>query len=118
MRVGVDQQGQQHLRRERRLARMAQLVAGLEPAQVHHRHRVDDQVNDVVFRQPVHHVGWEQKGLTSFRCAKVVRHRSIRVVAVSWESDDRIARRPARQHRSAPKHAVTTFPKAIVQQAL
>jgi hypothetical protein len=80
VRVGVDQQGQQHLRRERRLPRTAQLVAGLECAQVHHRHHADDQVDDVALGQPVHHVGRKQEGLTSFRFTKIVRHRSIRVV--------------------------------------
>jgi len=37
---------------------------------------------------------------------------------VPWESDDRIVVRQPRQHRSAPKHVISTFPKAIVQQAL
>jgi len=37
---------------------------------------------------------------------------------VSWKSSDRIVLRQARQHRNAPKHVITTFPKAIVQQAL
>jgi len=37
---------------------------------------------------------------------------------VSWKSDNRIVLRQARQHRNAPKHVITTFPKAIVQQTL
>jgi len=37
---------------------------------------------------------------------------------VSWESNDRIVLRQSCQHRNAPKHVITTFPKAIVQQAL
>ena len=37
---------------------------------------------------------------------------------MSWESDDRIVVRQARQHRSTPKHVIPTYPKAIVQQAL
>jgi len=36
---------------------------------------------------------------------------------VSWESNDRIVLRQSRQHRSAPQHVITTFPKPIVQQA-
>ena len=37
---------------------------------------------------------------------------------MSWESNDRIVVHQARQHRNAPRHVITTFPKAIVQQAL
>jgi len=37
---------------------------------------------------------------------------------VSWKSDNRIVLRQTRQHRNAPKHVITTFLKAIVQQAL
>ena len=80
VRVGVDQQSQQHLRRKRCLPRTAQFVVSLELTQVHHRHRVDDQVDDVACRQPVHHVSRKQESLTSFRFTKMVRHHSVRVV--------------------------------------
>ena len=103
VRVGVDQQGQQHLRSERRLPGTAQLVASLELTQVHHRHRVDDQVDDVAVRQPVHHVSREKEGLTSFRFAKMVRHRSTRVV-----EEQRSNRSPPGP--STPKRTKTRHP--------
>src|SRR5271166_2739246 len=69
-----------HLRCERCLPRTAQLVARLEGAEVHHRHRVDDQMDDVAFRQPVHHVSWKKQRLSSLWFAEVVRHCPARVV--------------------------------------
>ncbi len=101
-RVGVDQQGQQHLRRERRLPRVAQPVAGLEPAQVHHPHRVDDQMDDVALRQPVHHVSRKQEGLTSFRFAKMMRHRSVR--AVEGRRSNRASPSPSTPKRTKTRH--------------
>jgi len=102
MRVGVDQQSQQHLRSERRLPGTAQFVVSLERAQVHHRHRVDDQVDDVAFRQSVHHVSREQESLTSFRCAKMVRHRSTRVVA--QQRSNRASPGPSTPKRTKTRH--------------
>jgi hypothetical protein len=79
LRVGVDQQRQQHLRRERRLPGVAELVACFELGEVHHPDRFHDQMDDVVFRQPFHHVGWQQRLLASLGFAEVVGNRSVRV---------------------------------------
>jgi len=114
VRVGVDQQSQQHLRRERRLPRAAQLVVGFERAQAHHRRRVDDQVDDVALRQPVHHVGRKQEGLTSFRFTKMVRHRVVRVVGE--QRSNRASPEPSRPKRTKTRHHDVL--EAIMQQAL
>ncbi len=72
--VGVDQQGQQHPRRERGLTGASDLAGRLEGRQVHQTDRVDDQVDDVVARQPVHHVDRKKKPLPSIRHSEELRH--------------------------------------------
>jgi hypothetical protein len=56
VRISVDQQRQQHLRRKRRLTRAANPIGRFKPGQVHQTNGVDDQVDDVALRQPIHHV--------------------------------------------------------------
>jgi hypothetical protein len=72
--VGIEQQGQQDPRRERRLAGLAHLVGGLEGGQVHQRHGIDEKVDDVVLGQPVQHVDRQQVALAPIRLAEEAGH--------------------------------------------
>jgi hypothetical protein len=95
--VGVDQHRQQHRRRERRLARTAELVRRLEGGEVHQRHRLQDQMHDVVLGQPVPHVRRQQEGLAPFRATEVVGHASPRA-----RSRERISPGSPTQAATAP----------------
>ena len=53
---------------------MADLAGRLKLAQVHHTDRVNDQMNDVVLGEPVHHVDRQQKPLAAIRGAEEVGH--------------------------------------------
>src|SRR4029453_10428786 len=91
--VGVDQERQQDPGGERRLAGLADLVGGLEARQIHQRHGIDDQVDDVAGGQPVHQVDRQQVALPAVRLAEEAGHRR----PSSARGRDGITTPPARQ---------------------
>ena len=99
--VSVNQQRQHHRRRKRRLPGVADLAGRLKLAQVHHTDRVNDQVNDVVLGEPVHHVDRQQKPLAAIRGAEEVGYQCF-----PW----RQTKAELRRHQAKSNYAATSAP--------
>ena len=91
----------------------AELVRRLKGREVHQRHRVQDQMHDVVLGQPVPHVRRQQEGLATFRATEVVGHASPRV-----GSRQGISPGSPTQAATPPLPLVDVIATAIQQQPL
>lgn len=72
--ISVDQQRQQQLWRERRLARANDFAGRLEVAKVHKPDSIHNDVEDVALGQPVHYVDRYKEALATIRFAEELSH--------------------------------------------
>ncbi len=87
--VGVDQHRQHHGRREWRLPGPSRPILGFEARQVHLLDRIEHQVDEVAFGQPVLHVHGQQKALPAIRLAEEGRHGGLAAVRGSCPNESR-----------------------------
>jgi hypothetical protein len=73
-RVGVEQDRDHHRRIKRRPAVTVSAISAIERRQIHARHDVDHKPREVILRQPLTHVGRQQKRLLAITRDEVLAH--------------------------------------------